>query len=89
MSINYSQLAPSEKQSLKGLLHKQERDKRIADKIKAVFGYDDGFTVAQIAVFIQLSEKQVIPFLLIKPSNVFDLKYFRKIKLFLIIDPLY
>ena len=88
MSISYSELVPSEKQSLKGL-HSQERDKRIADKIKAVFGYDDGFTVAQIAVFIQLSEKQVIPFLLIKPSNVFDLKYFRKIKLFLIIDPLY
>ena len=39
--------------------HKQERDKRIADRIKAVLLYDDGWSPQQIAKALFISDQAV------------------------------
>ena len=39
--------------------HKQERDKRVADRIKAVLLYDDGWTPQQIAKALLISDQAV------------------------------
>lgn len=39
--------------------HKRERDKRIADRIKAVLLYDDGWTSSQIAKALLISDQAV------------------------------
>lgn len=41
-------LTPGERKKLIQC-HKKERDKRICDRIKAVFAYDDGHTYSEIA----------------------------------------
>lgn len=39
--------------------HKQERDKRICDRIKAVLAYDDGYTYSEIARLLLLDDETI------------------------------
>jgi transposase len=51
-------LSPEERNKLK-LQHKQERDKRICDRIKAVLLADEGWTFQQIAKVLLLSDEAI------------------------------
>ncbi len=41
------------------LQHKQERDKRVCDRIKAILLYDEGWTSQQIAKVLLISDQGV------------------------------
>jgi predicted ArsR family transcriptional regulator len=51
-------LTEQERQQLK-LQHKQERDKRICDRIKAILLYDEGWTAQQIAKVLLITDQAV------------------------------
>ena len=51
-------LSDQEKSELR-TQHKQERDKRICDRIKAVLLYDKGWSIAAIAKALLLSEDAI------------------------------
>lgn len=39
--------------------HRQERDKRICDRIKAILAYDDGYTYSEIAKILLLDDETI------------------------------
>ncbi len=51
-------LIPEERQELKEL-HRYERERRYADRIKALLSWDAGWTLEQIAEVLLLDEKSV------------------------------
>jgi transposase len=51
-------LTEQERAQLK-LQHKQERDKRVCDRIKAILLYDDGWSPQQIAKVLLISDQAV------------------------------
>lgn len=63
--MEYKKLTESERTSLK-VAHKQERDGRVRDRIKAVLLYDEGYSMEEIAKVLLLSNdgirKQLIDY---------------------------
>jgi transposase len=51
-------LAPQERDNLKKR-HRQERDGRVRDRIKAVLAYDDGYSYAEIARILLLDDETI------------------------------
>ena len=51
-------LTEQERAQLK-LQHKQERDKRVCDRIKAILLYDEGWSPQQIAKILLISDQAV------------------------------
>lgn len=73
--MEYTKLALIEKQELKAH-HKQERDGRIRDRIKAVLMYDDGYSIVEISKVLLLSHEGIRKHLIdyhndkkLKPNN--------------------
>jgi HTH-type transcriptional regulator / antitoxin HigA len=58
MKVMYKILSPLQRSSLL-LLHRKERDKRVADRVKAVLLYDDGWTPPKIAQALLIEENTV------------------------------
>jgi predicted transposase YdaD len=52
-------LTDQEKTQLK-VQHKQERDKRICDRIKAILLYDEGWSSQQIAKVLLITDQAVL-----------------------------
>ncbi|WP_341788967.1 MULTISPECIES: helix-turn-helix domain-containing protein [unclassified Rickettsia] len=73
--MSYRKLISVEREELK-LCHRGERDKRIYDRIKAVLMYDDGYSIAEIAKVLLLSNEGIRKHLIdyhndkkLKPEN--------------------
>lgn len=73
--MEYKKLAVIERQELKAH-HKQERDGRIRDRIKAVLMYDNGYSIAEISTVLLLSDEGIRKHLIdyhkdknLKPEN--------------------
>jgi transposase len=58
MKVMYKILSPLQRSSLLAL-HRKERDKRVADRVKAVLLYDDGWTPLKIAQALLIEESTV------------------------------
>jgi transposase len=58
MKVMYKILSPFQRSSLLAL-HRKERDKRVADRVKAVLLYDDGWTPPKIAQALLIEESTV------------------------------
>ena len=56
--MEYKKLTELEKSNLKNA-HKQERDRRICDRIKAVLMYDDGYSTEEIGRVLLLSNEGI------------------------------
>lgn len=56
--MEYRKLTNNEKEELR-LRHRQDRDRRICDRIKAVLMYDDGYNITEISKVLLLSDEAI------------------------------
>ena len=56
--MEYRKLTEEERSELRSR-HKNERDKRVCDRIKAVLMYDDGYSLDEIAKVLLLSREGI------------------------------